>query len=98
MRTDAFKLASVPEIEQVVECIMPPTRSHLSGRETSDVELCPWRLYALSVREPKPFGVAECVDHLAEKLMGMAMELREAALEVRQQGNKIREVLLEALE
>lgn len=71
---------------------------HLACCKTSEVELGPRRLDALTVAQPKPGGVRECIDDLTEFLVGVAVEFWQAAQQILHQWHEVGKMNTESLQ
>lgn len=95
MHTNLLELLAVPEVEEIIERVVPGPCGHLAGGQTCDVEFCPRRLDTLPVRQPKASSVAQRVHNLAQLLMSVAVELRETAKEILYYRDELGEVVAE---
>ena len=95
--TQALQLEAVPEVEEVVERVVPTSRSHLPRGQAGNVVLRPWGLHPLASNVAEPHGIRETVNDLAEIAVCLNMERWDRTLELGDDRGEMRKFLLEAL-
>ena len=93
--TKALELEAIPEVEEVVESIVPTSRSHLPCGQASNVILRPRGLHPLASNVAKAHGVRETVNDLTEIAVCLNVKGWDRALELGNDGGEMRKLLLE---